>query len=407
MNTRTEPTHLRHTQGKLQQSEELFQSLVNAVKDYAIFMLNPSGFIQTWNAGAERIKGYKAHEIIGKHFSIFYSDTDINRGHPEKELIIAQAEGRFEEEGWRIRKNGTQFLANVVITALYDEEGELRGFSKVTRDITERKTAEEAILKSNLQLRLLNATLEEKVKERTNAITQTNTELIKYNTQLKRFAYVASHDLMEPLRMISSYIELTQKRLEGKLDSETQKYLNFAIEGANRMAALTHDLLAYSKITNQADIYTDVDCNGVCDEALLNLQILIKNTGAVVSKGPLPVILANPGNLIQVFQNLIGNALKFISQTSSPEVSISAIPNDLGWLFRVKDNGIGISPNDKDKIFEVFKRLHSREEYPGTGIGLAVCKQIVENLGGKIWVESELGQGSSFFFILPKKPEKK
>ncbi len=231
-------------------------------------------------------------------------------------------------------------------------------------------------------------------------------ELARSNRDLEQFAYVASHDLQEPLRMVAAYTQLLGERYKGKLDEQADKYIHYAVDGAQRMQTLIQDLLAFSRAGRQGDMKR-TECDAVLSEALTNLEALILESKAVVHRDPLPAVNAIASQLRQVFQNLIGNAIKFRGQ-AAPVVHIGAEPDGEAWRFSVKDNGIGMAPDDIQNIFVVFRRLHTREEYPGNGIGLAICKKIIERHGGKIWVESEPGQGTTFLFTLPAQeaPEK-
>ena len=231
-------------------------------------------------------------------------------------------------------------------------------------------------------------------------------ELARSNRELEQFAYAASHDLQEPLRMVAAYTQLLAERYHGKLDEQADKYIHYAVDGALRMQALIQDLLAFSRAGRQGMEMEPADCNLVIGEALANLQLTLHESGAVVNYEPLPVVLGNAPQLRQVFQNLIANAIKFHGP-QSPVVRISSRPSDEGWQFSVQDNGIGIALEDVNSIFVVFQRLHTRMEYPGNGIGLAICKKIIERHGGRIWVESREGEGSTFKFILPALPSAK
>lgn len=242
-------------------------------------------------------------------------------------------------------------------------------------DITERKKAQE-ILKLKLE------------------------ELQRSNDELEQFAYVSSHDLQEPLRMISSYLQLLQRRYQGKLDEKADKYIYFAVDGASRMQVLINDLLEFSRVTTKAREPEPTDSELILNQVLSNLDLYIKQNKATVTCDPLPEVMADNTQLAQLFQNLIANGIKFHGE-EAPKIHISAERKAKEWLFSVQDNGIGIDPKYSEKIFEVFKRLYKKEEYPGTGIGLAICKKIVERHGGHIWVESELGKGATFYFTLP------
>jgi signal transduction histidine kinase len=225
-------------------------------------------------------------------------------------------------------------------------------------------------------------------------------DLKRSNGDLEQFAYIASHDLQEPLRMVSGFTGLLQRRYAGKLDADADEFIGFAIGGVNRMQELINDLLSYSRVGREDVSAKPVDMQLVVDQALANLQTAIEERSALVSRGPLPTVLANHGMLVRVFQNLVGNALKFC-KADRPIVRIAAEQHGTEWVFSVADNGIGIDPQYRDRIFLIFQRLHQQGEYPGTGIGLAVVKRIVERNGGRIWLESEPGKGTTFFFTLP------
>jgi len=230
---------------------------------------------------------------------------------------------------------------------------------------------------------------------------RTAEELRRSNRELEQFAYVASHDLKEPLRQINIYLRLLERRYRGRLDADADRFIAHAVDAATRLQTLVNDLLAYARIGSQPRAFTATDCAAVFDQALANLAAAIQETKAQVTRTPLPTVGADGGQLVQLFQNLIGNALKFCKDQQAPVVRVEARRDANGWLFAVRDNGIGIDPRYAERIFVLFERLHGRGEYPGTGIGLAICKKIVENHGGRIWVESEPGKGATFWFTLP------
>jgi light-regulated signal transduction histidine kinase (bacteriophytochrome) len=265
-----------------------------------------------------------------------------------------------------VRKDGVEFAVEIGLNPIETEEGLFVLASVV--DISARKRTEE--------------------------------ELRRSNAELERFAYVASHDLQEPLRMVGNYVQLLGKRYKGKLDSDADEFIGFALDGAVRMQRLIEDLLAYSRVSSRGGELTPTDAGAVLDRALGNLRLAIEEAKAVVTHDPLPVIPADNSQLEHVFLNLIGNALKFRG-AQRPEVHVTAVQRDGDWLFSVRDNGIGIEAQYFDRIFVIFQRLHGREQYPGTGIGLAITKRIIERHGGRIWVESQAEQGATFFFTIP------
>ena len=302
------------------------------------------------------------------------------------------------------------------ISPLRDKRDRILGRLVVLRDITERKQAEAMLQEAHDEL-------ERKVEERTATLLVTNQqlqreiedrkraeealekkteELARSNKDLEQFAYVASHDLQEPLRMVTSYVELLARRYKGKLDSDADEFIVFAMDGAIRMWRLISDLLAYSRVRTESSELESTDCEAVLLQSLGNLKTAIEENRAVVTYDALPTVMANNPQLVQLLQNLIGNAIKFRG-SEPPRIHVSASRNGNGWTFAVRDNGIGIAPEYSRRIFILFQRLHSREKYAGTGIGLAICQKIVERHGGHIWVESELGKGATFYFTLPER----
>ncbi len=231
---------------------------------------------------------------------------------------------------------------------------------------------------------------------------QASEELARSNRDLEQFAYVASHDLQEPLRMVATYTQLLAERYQGKLDANADKYIHYAVDGALRMQKLVQDLLAFSRVGRQDTELRSTECQSAVEAALQNLEGALQESGAVVKYDPLPAVLADGSHLTQVFQNLIGNAIKFRGATQ-PVIQIRAEMKTREWVIAVEDNGIGIAAEQAENVFVIFRRLHTREEYSGNGIGLSICKKIIERHGGRIWVESEPGQGSKFKFTLPVK----
>lgn len=383
-------TDRRLSEEYLRQSEERYRLLVEQVGDYGIFMLDEKGRITSWNAGAKKINGYEATEIIGKYFSIFYPQEDILNGKPANELKVAIATGKYEEEGWRIRKDGSRFWANIVITAVYNN-GVHIGFSKVTRDLTEKITLEKEIKHSA-----------EKYKELSQELQIRNDALEATNKELEQFTSIASHDLQEPLRSIKSYLKLIEAELKETGSEQVRNYIAKTVGAANRMRELIINLLQYAQVGKVEITRTNNPAKPLLATVLQNLKQAIASKNASVNTNlKAETVFADEIQLQQLLQNLISNALKFCDR-AQPRVDISSWQENDEVIFRITDNGIGIAEDNLAKVFDIFKRLHARSHYPGTGIGLAICKRIVERHHGRIWVESTVGQGSSFYFSIPK-----
>ena len=380
----------------LRQSEERYQRMVAEVEDYVIILLDEKGNIQNWNKGAEKIKGYSAHEVIGKHFSIFYSDVDRQQGIPQKMLEKAGKFGKAVHEGWRQRKDRTFFWGSVVMTAIHNDDGDVIGFTKVTRDLTEKKAAEDKLLATS------------------QALEQKNRELERTNEELSSFAYISSHDLQEPLRKIQTFSDRIQEMEYRNLSEKRKDYFKRKQDGASRMQKLIRDILAYSRTTTSEMIFEPTDLNDLLSQAQIELEVIIHDKKAVIESAPLPVLKVVPFQIQQMFNNLLSNALKFSKAHLPPHVVIKSEIVDGKSLHEhfpppVKeyvhltftDNGIGFEPEYRAKIFEVFQRLHSKSEYEGTGIGLAICKKIVENHNGFINAEGLPDRGATFHIYLP------
>jgi PAS domain S-box-containing protein len=377
-------TELRRIEDNLRRSEERFRLLVDGVKDYAILMLDPKGCVGSWNAGAQRIKGYEAHEIIGQHFSRFYPKEDAARGKPERELEVALAEGRFEEEGLRLRKDGSQFWANVVITPLRDAHGNLYGFGKVTRDVTDRRRADEALQHLNSDLKKQTSQLE------------------TANKELEAFSYSVSHDLRAPLRHIDGYVARLVKNSADKLDDRSRRCLKIISDAAREMGQLIDDLLLFSRIGQVEMVQTMVDLGKLVEEVTATVRPPESDRKISWKHGPLPIIPGDPALLKQVFVNLLSNAVKYTRPRNPAciETGVAGEPNGEVVLF-VRDNGVGFEMEYVNKLFGVFQRLHRADEFEGTGIGLANVRRIVQRHGGRTWAEGQVDNGATFYFSLP------
>jgi len=357
------------------QAEETRLRLAAIVEssDDAIISKSLEGVITSWNAAAEQLFGYRAEEMLGQPILRLLPAER----HAEEDMILARLRRgeRIEHfETVRRTKAGRLVDVSVTISPLRDEGGRIVGASKIARDITERKRAEAE------RARLLTA-------------------LQRSNAELQQFALVASHDLQEPLRMVTTYVQLLAERWQGRLAAEDEEFIGYAVEGAQRMKGLIDALLDFARVAAREKPFAPVDCTAVVQRALHTLQAVVRERQARIEVEPLPTVLGDEAQVGQVFQNLLSNALKFCP--TPPQIHLSARRDGAQWVFAVHDNGIGIAPHHAEQIFVLFRRLHTRQEYPGTGMGLAICKKIVERHGGRIWVESAPGQGSTFYFTLP------
>jgi two-component system, sensor histidine kinase and response regulator len=308
----------------------------------------------------------------------------------------------------RLKANAlTRDIPVIFMTALTDTRDKLTGFTVGAVDyVTKPLNGAEVLARIETHLTLYGlrqqlAAQNEKLQQEIAAREETQSALQRSNTELEQLAYVASHDMQEPLRMVASYLQLVARRYKGKLDADADEFIGYAVDGAKRMQALINDMLAYSRVGTKARPFEPVDCNKVFETVLANLRIAIQESGAQITRSPLPKVMGDPMQLLQLFQNLIGNAMKF-KRESPVCVHVSAVAEDDAWHFTVEDNGIGIAPEYYARIFVLFQRLHGRGDYPGTGIGLAICKKIVERHGGAISVESQVGVGSTFHFTIPR-----
>lgn len=368
---------------KLQESENRYHKMIEEVEDYAILLLDSEGNVQNWNLGAQKIKGYTEQEIVGKNFSVFYLAEDRNRKLPQKLIEIATRKGKATHEGWRLKKSGEKFWGFVVLTALHDDQNNIIGFSKVTRDLTERKLFEDQL--------------------------EENAKSIEFrNKQLEEYAHIASHDLQEPLRKIRIFAEMLSHKIE---DKNALKDIAKIESAAERMTHLIKDVLAYSEIAQGQQIFAATDLNEILSNVEEDCELWIQEKNITIEHNNLPVINAIPIQMHQLFSNLITNALKYsyLGGTISVFGNIKTISNSdqfsdqktdakyVELLF--KDNGKGFDSKYSNHIFKLFQRLNNSEK--GMGIGLALCKKIIENHKGNITVKSEVGIGTEFIIHLP------
>jgi len=363
-------------QEALRLSEAKFAGIISISSD-AIVSVDEEQRIIFYNQGAEQTFGYTAGEAMGQPLELLIPDA-YRSGHADRVREFGRSGVRARRMGERgrisgRRKNGEVFPADASISNL--EVGGTRIYTAVLRDVTERVQAEEALARQA-------------------------EELARSNSELEQFAYVASHDLQEPLRMVASYTQLLARRYGDRLDDDAHEFIGYAVDGVRRMQSLISDLLAYSRVGSRGGTRERTDLDAVFAQTLDALGPAIDESAATVIRGPLPTVMADPVQIGQVLQNLVANALKFRGE-ASPRVEVTAQRGRGEWVISVRDNGIGIAPEYARRIFVIFQRLHTRAEYPGTGIGLAICKKIVERHGGRIWVTSQPGRGSTFSFTLP------
>lgn len=364
-------------------NDEYYHLMIGEVEDYAILMLDREGVIRNWNKGAEKIKGYTEEEAVGMHFRMFYRPEDREAGLPDRLIEQALREGKAVHEGWRLRKDGTSFWGSVVITALHDPSGEVIGFSKVTRDLTERKEAEDKLR-------------------------QYASRLEAQNKELNQFAYAAAHDMKEPLRKILMYYSaIFGENGESVPAEQRQIYLKRSAEAARRMQRLIDDLLKFTKVVDSDQVFERVDLNLLVADVLAQYQDSIEQLNAQVTHGKLPIVKGIAFQLQQLFTNLLSNSIKYRSRERPLTISVTSAPVRVPEMADVyggerfqriefRDNGIGFPAEMSEKIFNLFERLHSREQYSGTGIGLAICRRIMDNNRGFIRAQAAPDQGAVF-----------
>ena len=375
----------RAAEEALRESEERFRLIVQNVRDYGIFMLDPAGYVVSWNEGAERIQGYTANEIIGRHFSTFYPQEDIDAGKPPWELEVAARDGRFEDEDWRIRKDGTRYWANVIITALRNERGELVGFGKVSRDLTERKAAEQRAIEDARRI----------------------AEVEVANRAKSEFLAAMSHELRTPLNAIGGYAELLELKIGGAITEQQQQYLARIRSSQQHLLGIITDLLNYSRIEAGQVTYdtVEVPVRASIETVMALLEPQASGKGLRLEVGPCApalMALADRTKAEQIVLNLLSNAVKFTRSGGRVEVGCRAEKDRA--LIVVRDTGPGIPEDKQSAIFEPFVQLGRSLTSPheGTGLGLAISRDLARAMGGDITVESVLGEGSTFTLALPR-----
>jgi PAS domain S-box-containing protein len=355
---------------------DLYQFQVREATQYAMFMLDPQGFLVTWNAGVQHILGYSEEEWLGEHAAAIFTPADQAHEVCAAEMKLAAEAGCSTDIRWHRRKDGSELFAHGTMRAIRAVDGTLLGYAKILYDETKNKQLQDALTESNMAL--------------------------------EQFAHVASHDLQEPLRTVSAYAELL-RRDQSALNDQGKEFLELIVNGAKRMSALVKDLLTYAQVQTEVDRPSSCSLDQDLETALSQLEQRIQESKASVTHDPLPKLPADQGQMVRLFQNLVGNALKYQQPDVLPEIHVSAQQRGSEWVITVQDNGIGFDQKHANEIFTPFKRLHSAHDYEGTGVGLAICRRIVEGHGGRIWAESQPEQGASFRFALPlegKEPPK-
>jgi PAS domain S-box-containing protein len=357
--------------------EKGLQVLIDGIKDHGIYMLNAQGLVESWNNGAQALMGYGSNEIIGQHFSRFFTKEDIALKKPQEILGKTLKEGRSKEERLQVRKDGSQFVGEVSMAFLKNDNDSHEGFSVVSRDITERKLFEENLKHQAEQLKAA-------------------------NKELEGFSYSVSHDLRVPLRAIDGFSRILLEEYNEKFDDEGKRLLGIIRTSTSRMFQLIEDLLAFSRMGRLAIDSVEVDMADLAKAAFEECRILVPDRNIQFELGTLPKARVDKAMMRQVFMNFFHNAIKFTRQRDNARIDVSCEKKGNENIYRIKDNGVGFDMNYVHKIFSVFQRLHTQEEFEGTGVGLALVEKVIKKHGGKVWAESKVNEGAIFYFSLPE-----
>ena len=378
----SETSERSRAENALRKSQTRTKMLADSIPDYAILMLDIEGRVLSWSPGARRILGYKQEEVLGQSYSRFFPPGDASAGVPNQELEKVTVNGRVETEGWRVRKDGSRFWSNSVMVAIRDDEGQLQGFSKVMRDVTEQKAAQEKIEKLNHDLE------------------QRASDLEAANKELEAFTYSVSHDLRAPLRHIDGFSQLLVDEHGPQLPAEVRRYLDRIQNGARQMGQLVDELLNLSRIGRREIGLQVTGLDSVVGQVVNELKMEIDGRKVDWKIASLPYVECDPTLMRQVFANLLSNAVKYTRPRDPAIIEVGTVQENGAPAIFVRDNGVGFSMKYADKLFGVFQRLHRAEDFEGTGIGLATVQRIIHKHGGRIWAEAELDKGATFYFTL-------
>lgn len=381
-------TERRRMEEALRTSEERFRLLVDTVEDYAIYMLDARGRVVTWNSGAERIEGCKAQDVVRRKFSLFYTPDEAAQGKPDEALAVARAEGRFQDDRWRIRPDGSRYWANVVITALRDPQKQPYGFSVIVRDMTKRKEAED-------EARRMYSELEQRVQDRT-------AELQTAYDEMESYSYSISHDLRAPLIHIAGFVDILQQEAGPRLDDKSRHYLKTVAESARHMGRMIDGLLSFSRMSRAEMHKVRVDLSELVKGVIRDLRGETGDRKVDWTVGALPQVRGDPSMLRQAIFNLLANALKYTQNREVAKIEVGALSAKEESIVYFRDNGVGFDPKYAGKLFGVFQRLHTAADFDGTGIGLANVRRIIQRHGGRAWAEGKLDAGATFFISFPE-----